>query len=171
MLWWCKLPGHQQPWYWLCKIKCWVGLPWGMMPAMYLNEPCFSGISVISNFHKSFQNSVLVANNITYWPSSPSPPVYIHRADSRFAPSQWEMALLCNDVSHWLGADLESAMYTELNFSLHLIPERSITRWSTLGGAIFYIDQIFPHVVRRMNRTKYYLGCGYFVWIFPILGQ
>ena len=24
------------------------------------------------------------------------------RADSRFAPSQWEAALLCNDVSHWL---------------------------------------------------------------------
>ena len=32
------------------------------------------------------------------------------RADSRFAPSQWEMALLCNDVSHWLGANLESAL-------------------------------------------------------------
>ena len=24
-------------------------------------------------------------------------------ADSRFATSQWEMALLCNDFSHWLG--------------------------------------------------------------------
>ena len=32
------------------------------------------------------------------------------RADSKFAPSQWEMALLCNDVSHWLGANLESAL-------------------------------------------------------------
>ena len=32
------------------------------------------------------------------------------RADSRFAPSQWETALLCNDVSHWLGAILESAL-------------------------------------------------------------
>ena len=31
------------------------------------------------------------------------------RADSRFASSQWETALLCNDVSHWLGASLESA--------------------------------------------------------------
>ena len=30
--------------------------------------------------------------------------------DSRFAPSQWETALLCNDVSHWLGASLESAL-------------------------------------------------------------
>ena len=33
----------------------------------------------------------------------------IKMADSRFAPSQWETALLCNDVSHWLGASLESA--------------------------------------------------------------
>ena len=31
------------------------------------------------------------------------------RADSEFAPSQWETALLCNAVSHWLGANLESA--------------------------------------------------------------
>ena len=31
-------------------------------------------------------------------------------ADSRFAPSQWETALLCNDVFHWLGVSLESAL-------------------------------------------------------------
>ena len=28
------------------------------------------------------------------------------RVDSRFAPSQWETALLCKDVSHWLGTSL-----------------------------------------------------------------
>ena len=32
------------------------------------------------------------------------------RADSRFAPSQWETVLLCNDLSDWLGASLESAL-------------------------------------------------------------
>ena len=32
------------------------------------------------------------------------------RADSRFARSQWETALLCNDVSHWLCTSLESAL-------------------------------------------------------------
>ena len=31
-------------------------------------------------------------------------------ADSRFAPSHWETSLLCNDVSHWPGASLESAL-------------------------------------------------------------
>ena len=35
-----------------------------------------------------------------------------YRSDSRFVPSQWETALLCNDVSHWLGAKLESAQAT-----------------------------------------------------------
>ena len=31
-------------------------------------------------------------------------------ADSRFAPNHWETALLCNDVSHWHGASLKSAL-------------------------------------------------------------
>ena len=31
--------------------------------------------------------------------------------DSRLAPSQWETGLLCNDISHWLGASLESALH------------------------------------------------------------
>ena len=35
---------------------------------------------------------------------------YDFRADSKFVPSQWETALLCNDVSHWLCAGLESAL-------------------------------------------------------------
>ena len=36
----------------------------------------------------------------------------IVRADSRLAPSQWETSLQSNDVSHWLGAILESALIT-----------------------------------------------------------
>ena len=34
----------------------------------------------------------------------------IIRADSRFAPSQWETSLQSNAVSRWLGANLESAL-------------------------------------------------------------
>ena len=36
---------------------------------------------------------------------------FYFRADSRFVPSQWETALFCYDVSHWLVANLESALY------------------------------------------------------------
>ena len=32
------------------------------------------------------------------------------RANSQFAPNQWETALFCNDVSHWLSASLKSAL-------------------------------------------------------------
>ena len=35
---------------------------------------------------------------------------YMCRADSRFASSQWQTVLICNDVSHWLGTSLESAL-------------------------------------------------------------
>ena len=35
---------------------------------------------------------------------------------SRFAPSEWEMELLWNDISHWLGTHLESALFTGLDF-------------------------------------------------------
>ena len=38
------------------------------------------------------------------------------RADSRFVPSQWETELLCNDVSHCLGAILESALWCPWSF-------------------------------------------------------
>ena len=34
----------------------------------------------------------------------------VYRADSRYAPSQWETALLCNYISHRLGTNLESAL-------------------------------------------------------------
>ena len=46
------------------------------------------------------------------WHSPISAPnnTILHRAGSRFAPSQWETELLCNYVSHWLGTSLESAL-------------------------------------------------------------
>ena len=34
-----------------------------------------------------------------------------YRADPRFAPSQWETALQSKAISHWLGTNLESALY------------------------------------------------------------
>ena len=34
----------------------------------------------------------------------------VFMTDSRFAPSQWEMLLLCKDISYWLVTSLESAL-------------------------------------------------------------
>ena len=36
--------------------------------------------------------------------------IYKCRAHSRFAPNQFEVVLLCNNISHWLGASIESAL-------------------------------------------------------------
>ena len=41
------------------------------------------------------------------------------RAASRFVLSQWETSLLCNDVYHWLGANLESALKVPQNRYCH----------------------------------------------------
>ena len=40
---------------------------------------------------------------------------YKIRADSRFAPSQWETSLQSNTVSHWLDANRESALKRQPN--------------------------------------------------------
>ena len=40
----------------------------------------------------------------------------VHQSIKRYIrtdSSQWEMVLLCNDISHWLGANLESALVLE----------------------------------------------------------
>ena len=43
------------------------------------------------------------------------------RADSRFVPSQWETTLLCNNVSHWLSASLESTLHAVMCGNLHVV--------------------------------------------------
>ena len=57
------------------------------------------------------------------WCVCPIPESHVayDRADSRFAPSQCDSALLCNDVPHWLGASLESALLWCLQSSLSLV--------------------------------------------------
>ena len=51
-----------------------------------------------------------------------------HRDDSRLAFSQWETALQSNAVSHWLGANLESALISPCTTRNTLFPTHSGTR-------------------------------------------
>ena len=44
---------------------------------------------------------------------------YMCRADSRLVPSQWETSLQSNAVSHWLVANLESALMCHKCFDSH----------------------------------------------------
>ena len=74
----------------------------------FLYLSCTSHCIITCRFH-------LIA---TYYTQPAEGPVLVHlhhnvwyRAGSRFAPSQWETALLCIDVSHWLCTNLESALW------------------------------------------------------------
>ena len=68
--------------------------------------PSYSWKIAQSGYATSIKRSFNWPCNITdTWSSS-----WYCSAHSRLAPSQWETMLLCNDVSHWLGARLESAL-------------------------------------------------------------
>ena len=84
--------------------------------------------------------------------------VVIFRSVCRFAPSQWETALLCNDVCHWLDVSPESALicikywtihgnYTELfcvmstntyQCSFNLLANWSSVQWNNCKVNIMY---------------------------------
>ena len=64
---------------------------------------------------------------------------------SRYAPSQWETLLQCNDVSHWLGAYLDWSLLSEKLTLLVLKSEYSRTArsilqdWKTHWGRVTHI--------------------------------
>ena len=47
------------------------------------------------------------------------------RADSRLAHIKWDTALICNDVSHWLDASLESDLHWGQLMACHLFDTKS----------------------------------------------
>ena len=99
--------------------------------------------------HDTLGFSVVLCCTLTY-----------HRADSRFAPSQWETALLCNDVFHWLGASLESALFK------HWFRWQMETKLSTVQ----YLSQYWPSsiliqcaCVCTYFHVSYFCRCGSYV--------
>ena len=66
-------------------------------------------------------------------------PLYNCRADSRFASSQWETSLQSNAVSHWTGANLESAL------NWYAIIQPSCATW------IYYRRHLAVHMCKQWN--------------------
>ena len=92
-----------QIWYFMVWVNKWF-----VMWCIIMNKNdlvCRINHNIHFSFYKKKANANVAKKHyqfaIFYW---------CVRADSKCAPSQWETALLCNDVSHWLGASLESAM-------------------------------------------------------------
>ena len=78
------------------------------------------------------------------------------RADSSFAPSQWETVLLCNDVSHWLGASLESALYS----SLLVFHSWQLEQFPPIEYASLQISLLLPSVVVDIYHWPAYMNNG-----------
>ena len=65
----------------------------------------------------------------------------LYRAHSRFASSQWETTLLCNDVSHWLGVNLVLAFCNDVSRKPRISPVYTMansgsveTLYNTISG-------------------------------------
>ena len=79
------------------------------------------------------------------------------RADSRFAHSQWETALLCNDVSLWLSASRESSLMS-IAPSLFASLSLSLTLFLTTTSII---DK---YIIIYKSYTIYHKWGTYSVW-------
>ena len=86
------------------------------------------------------------------------------RADSRLAPSQWETSIQSNAVSHWLGANLESAL---LGCCIAIIPK--FLQQNNWGIPNFTVPNvpIFQNTPEIIMDTS---GKGHKVWKSEVIG-
>ena len=85
-------------------------------------------------------------------------------------PNQWETALLCNDVTHWLGANLESALYFFMQHTLLDIHQlllwppgtcdvTTTAQKTTIRGAYFMSYIVYWKIV--LMNIQYTVLCHY----------
>ena len=89
-------------------------------------------------------------------------------ADSRFAPSQWEMSLQSNAVSHWLGTNLESASTSSVNIKFTQIPH-CVDRYK-LNAEVTLVVLHILHKTGSQNEGVPWLAPGNFNEILVIDG-
>ena len=85
----------------ICLMHCGICEMKLLRDATYMMEIWFWSViimlEIITSFHVELDNALYIITICgSDWKIQ-------YRAVSRFAPSQWEKVLLCNDVSHWLG--------------------------------------------------------------------
>ena len=103
----------------------------------------------------------------------------IYRADSRFAPSQWETALLCNDVSHWLGPSLKSALIYDMTMiyvryrsdNEHLKTHRYqasgvVSSWLSYKDCISFVSKL-PHHISTLFAELFWIKVD--MWLYELI--
>ena len=114
----------------LC-ICSWFQICWWHVVALF--SPTGKFIKIMGS------DELLPAWNVQWW------------ADSRFAPNQWETELLCNDVSHWLGANLQSALFSDVlnklqptwNVRLWVLIYHPLIKCSIMKSTSYYLYEMF----------------------------
>ena len=66
-----------------------------------------------------------------------------YRDQSRYAPSEWETSLWCNDISHWLSAYLDWSLRLWLIVESLSIDEANLL-WSSLQWSNSFLPQSHP---------------------------
>ena len=78
---------------------------------------------------------------------------------SMYAPSQWEMALQCNAISHWLGAYTEWSLFLSvrsLAFRAVSLVHRSpcmVNSGKAIGGAVGPFNSLWPSDATWRHRS------------------
>ena len=80
--------------------------------------------------------------------------VHQPRADSCFAPSQWETSLQSNAVSHWLGTNLESTLPSFLGKSGSGFIWFTIRSWKFGSSCIFATGVLFLLIKQGSNSSR-----------------
>ena len=123
---WClELCDHSK----LCEAP-WQHCCWGTCEiSKQYHNPSYQFRDIMRSYGKVFCRMLkrgpgqaspwwLSVDDTPHWHQGTGPHTLLLWADSRFVPSQWETTLLCNAVSHWLGASLESAVLLKIQWVL-----------------------------------------------------
>ena len=78
--------------------------------------------------------------------------LWIYRTDSRLAPSEWETSLQSNAVSHWLDANIESALIYHNNKTSAMGPYWIFWCWKWILWPWLYIEGGFT--IKMWNEPK-----------------
>ena len=125
---WRKLrlcSANHRPGYWNNLPSDWPSTAWAYSERETENEPrseeCQLRLPTLMRCQISAWNMVVLC--VLHWNRSRYEMALL--MPTGFAPSQWETALFCNDVSHWLNASLESALsiFSGANSALVRIPQ------------------------------------------------
>ena len=112
---WCRQsPSHYLSQCWLRSMS-----PYGTIRPQWVKSHILTAIPLLSHLSSMY--------------------TYTYRDQSRYARSQWEASLQCNNVSHWLGAYLDWSLHIHLKIflltcSFSMIRICSAKDWMSLVG-------------------------------------